>query len=1070
MFSSSHLRAILLAASFVPSMVAPARAAEHRPVLTQHVREEVRSGHAVGALQKDTVLHFDLLLPLRATGELEQFLADVYNPASPAYRRFLTPAEFTARFGPSATDWNELVGFAKQNGFAIVGGTRDEMDLRVTGSVHAIEAAFHVKMLVFKHPTEPRTYFSPDAEPTIDMQAAVWHVSGLDNFSLPHPRAHARPATAAKPLTTTGACPGNSYCGSDMRAAYYGGTALTGAGQSVGLLEYSGFDMADLATYLSTSGQTNKVPVNGVSTDGLSINCLYTQGCDDGEQMLDITQALGMAPGLAQLNVYVGRTDTALLSAMSVPPKGSVTGKVDAQLSCSWGWGPSDPATDDPIFKKFAAQGQSFFTAAGDSGAFNFGSQYDVFPADDANVTVVGGTALATAGPGGSWLYESAWEAGGGGYFTPDAIPIPAWQLAAVAGLNAQSSPGGSTTLRNSPDVSAEASWDFYTCSDQQPCVANEWGGTSFAAPMWAGYMALVNQQASQNGLPSIGFLNPAIYALEASNSAYAKAFHDISAGSNGYPAVSGFDLATGLGSPNGSGLIAALATPSTPGFSLTTSGTLSVPQAGSGRLTLTSNVTGGFNASIALAATGMPVGVSLNFNPASITGAATSTLSIQVAQGVAAGTYPIVITGTSVVGGKPAAPPASTTVQLTVTVPNFALSANAPLIATAPGTATVGVTGTASGGFSGTIALQAAGAPGGVGLAFSPTTIAGGATSTLTVQVAASTPAGVYPITVTGTSGSLTRTVTVTLTVTVPGFGLGASVGTLALTQGVTSGLTLSATGTGGFNATVALTAAGSPSGVTVGFSPNTITGTGSSLVTFNVAATAPAGTYSIVLTGASGTLRKSVTVLVTVGSASFSIASPTASLTVLQGAGTSLSLTTAVTGVLAQPVLWSVSGLPAGVAATFSPNSTTPPASVSLAFGAAATAAVGSYPITVTGTSGSVHAKVVLSLVIAAPLHPAFLFGVGVTALTVTHGTSTTFTVQSVPTGVASVSVALSQSGLPAGVTLSFSAATITGAGTAVVTLTAAPTAKAGTSTLNLSGTAAGATQSSTVSLTVN
>ncbi len=1069
MFSSLHLRAILFAASLSMSAITPVRAAEHRPLMTQHVREEVRAARAVGDLPKDTVLHFDMLLPLRAPAELEQFLADVYNPASPSYRHFLPPAEFTARFGPSASDWTELLGFARQNGFTIVGGTRDEMDLRLAGPVHAIETAFHVRMLVFKHPTEPRTYYSPDSEPTIDMQAAVWHVSGLDNFSVPQARVHARPATAAKPLTTTGACPGNSYCGSDMRAAYYGGTALTGAGQSVGLLEFYGYDMADLATYLSTSGQTNKVPVNGISTDGSSLNCLNAQNCDDGEQMLDITQALGMAPGLAQLNVYVGMTDTAILSAMSVPARGSVTGKVDAQLSCSWGWGPSDPATDDPLFKKFAAQGQSFFTAAGDSSAYDSGSQY-VFPADDANVTVVGGTDLATAGPGGTWLYESAWVYGGGGYFTPDAIPIPAWQLAAVAGLNAQSRPGASTTLRNSPDVAAEANFDFYTCANQQPCVSNSWGGTSFAAPMWAGYMALVNQQAVQNGLPSIGFLNPAIYALAASSSAYAKAFHDVTVGSNGFAAVPGFDLATGLGSPNGVGLIAALATPTTPGFSLATSGTLSVPQSGSGGITVTSGVSGGFNASIALAATGAPAGVTLNFNPASITGAGTSTLSIQVAQSVAAGTYPIVITGTSTVGGKPAAAPASTTVQLTVTVPNFALSANAQLNATSPGAAGVNVASTATGGFSGAIALQATGAPGGVGLAFSPATIAGGGKSTLSVQVAASTPAGVYPITVTGTSGSLTHTVTITLTVTVPGFTLGSSAGALSLTQGVGGSLTLTATGTGGFNATIALTAAGSPSGVTIGFSPSSITGTGSSVVTINVAPSAVAGTYSIVLTGTSATLQNSATVLVTVGAASFSITSPTPSLNVLQGAATSLPLTTAVTGVLAAPVSWSTSGLPMGVVATFSPNSTTPPAGAALTFAAAATAAAGSYPITVTGTSGSVNAKLVLTLVIAAPLRPTFLFGVGATALTVTHGTGTTFTVQSAPTGVAGVSVALSQSGLPAGVTLSFSAAAISGTGSAVVTLTAAPSAKAGTSTLNLTGTAAGSTQTSSVSLTVN
>jgi uncharacterized membrane protein len=148
-------------------------------------------------------------------------------------------------------------------------------------------------------------------------------------------------------------------------------------------------------------------------------------------------------------------------------------------------------------------------------------------------------------------------------------------------------------------------------------------------------------------------------------------------------------------------------------------------------------------------------------------------------------------------------------------------------------------------------------------------------------------------------------------------------------------------------------------------------------------------------------------------------------------------------------------------------------PPSNVTLTFVAGATAVAGSYPVTLTaasGTSGVQSVKLTLTLVVTAPLRPTFVFSVGATALTITHGTSTTLTVQSTPTGVAAVNVALAQSGLPAGVTASFSMTTISGTGMAVVTLTAAPTANAGTSTLSFSGTAAGATQTSTVGLTVN
>ena len=211
---------------------------ERGAVLTQHVHEEVRAAKPVGTMPAETVLRFDMLLPLGSPEKLDEFLAGVYDPANAAYRHFVTPAEFTARFGPSQAAWNELLAYAKQSGFVIVGGSRDEMDLRLSGTVRAIEAAFGVRMRVYRHPTESRTYYSPDAEPTVGMRAPVWHISGLDNFSLPRPRLQMRAAVTAKPLTTTGACPGNSYCGSDMRSAYYGGNALTGAGQSIGLVEF----------------------------------------------------------------------------------------------------------------------------------------------------------------------------------------------------------------------------------------------------------------------------------------------------------------------------------------------------------------------------------------------------------------------------------------------------------------------------------------------------------------------------------------------------------------------------------------------------------------------------------------------------------------------------------------------------------------------------------------------------------------------------------------------------------------------------------------------------------------
>jgi subtilase family serine protease len=761
------LRHFLLTTMLLSAATTAAAAAHERGALpTQHVPEAARQGKPVGVLPQDKVLHFDMMLALGAPEQLDRFLAQVYDPASASYRHFVTPAEFTARFGPSQAAWNELLKFAAQNGFGVVGGSRDAMDLRLTGTVRAIEAAFQVKMRVYNHPREARTFFSPDVEPTVDMQSVVWHISGLDNYTLPRPRVHSRSNFTVRPLTTSGSCPGHSYCGGDMRSAYYGGSALNGAGQSVGLVEFYGFDSADLEEYFSTSGATNTVQVHAISTDGTSVSCRYVSGCDDTEQTLDMTQAIGMAPGLAQLNVYIGSTDTAILSAMSVVPSGSVTGKVDAQLSCSWGWGPADPATDDPYFKKFAAQGQSFFTAAGDSGAYTPNSEY-VYPADDVYVTVVGGSDLSTTGPGGAWLAETAWADGGGGFFAADNLLLPAWQTAAIAAFNSHSSKQGSTVWRNSPDVSGEANFDYYVCADQQGCTENVYGGTSFAAPLWAGYLALVNEQAALSSQPAPGFLNPSLYALgNAAGASYAAAFHDITAGSNGYTAQVGYDLATGWGSPNGAGLIGALVGTGTsaPGFTLSAGGSVSVTAGATGTMGLTSTASGGFASAITLTASGQPVGVTVAFSPPTLTGTGTSTVSFQVSSSSPAGVYPITLTGTS------GALVESATVTLTVTAApaaTFSISVSASALAVTHGTSRIyRVQTVESGSVTQTITLSVSGLPTGVTARFSPTSIKGTGASNVTLTAASTAKRGTAAVTFSGTAAATTRSSTVNLTV----------------------------------------------------------------------------------------------------------------------------------------------------------------------------------------------------------------------------------------------------------------------------------------------------------------
>jgi kumamolisin len=740
--------------------------ADAQSVLTRHVRTAIQNGEAkyFGRLPASETMQLDLVLPLSDPAGLDAFVKAVYDPSSPSYRHFLTVSEFTQKFGPSQADYDAVVAYARENGLTVVGGSRDGMDVQVKGPVSAVEGALHLTMRTYQHPTEDRIFYGPDSEPTTSLPFPLWHVSGLDNYSIPHPmlekrsdyaKAHGMDVKDVVSHATTGSGPSASFLGSDMRAAYYGGTALTGAGQNLGLFEYEGTDLADLTTYFKNVGQTNNVPVTLLSTDGTSTACVDTRAggdCDDTEQTLDMTQAIGMAPGLASLVVYIGSTDTAIISAMTTHSPLPTT------IGCSWGWTPADPSTLNPYFEKMAAQGQNFFAASGDSSTWS--KSNEAWPADNAYVVSVGGTDLVTASAAGPWKSETAWTDSGGG-ISPDSIPIPSWQ--SLSGV-ITSANKGSTTLRNGPDVSANANFTFYTCADQTTCLANEYGGTSFAAPMWAAYIALANEQSVSNGGTTLGFIDPTIYPQNLT-SAYATDFHDITSGTSGsYSATTGYDLVTGWGSPNGTGLINALAPGSaSPTFSLSAT-SVSILQGSSGSSTVTSTVADGFDSAVALTVSGLPTGVTGTFNPTSITGSGSSTLSLTVASTTTAGTYTITVTGTSSTITK------TTTFTLTVTSPvsgGYSLSVSPTSGYLDRGQSGYGVvTVTATGGFDSAVTLSATGIPSGVTGSFSPSSVTGSGTSDFTLTVSRSAPTGTHVITITGTSGTTTHSTTLTFTV----------------------------------------------------------------------------------------------------------------------------------------------------------------------------------------------------------------------------------------------------------------------------------------------------------------
>jgi subtilase family serine protease len=371
--------------------LAPA-ALGQRQFLHGHVPAAATQLQPLGRLDGSKPMEVLIGLPLRNRETLTNLLNDLYNPASPSYHQFLTPSQFTEQFGPTVADYEAVVAFAKSNGLTVLHTHANRTIVEVSGSVADIEKTFHVQMRLYQHPTEPRTFYAPDSEPSIDLATPVLAITGLDNFIIPHPQSlqAKKKKNPIKPLA--GTAPGQNYWGNDFRAAYVPGTTLTGSGQAVGLFELDDFYTSDITTYESDTHLPN-VPLSRLTVDG------YASGhpsYDNVEVALDIEMAVSMAPGLSGVIVYEGPNENNI-TAPNMVLNCMATNNAAKQLSCSWGFNIN--FTTVQTFQQFSAQGQSFFLASGDTGAFTGAAAP---PADAPYVTVVGETTL-TPDANGSW-------------------------------------------------------------------------------------------------------------------------------------------------------------------------------------------------------------------------------------------------------------------------------------------------------------------------------------------------------------------------------------------------------------------------------------------------------------------------------------------------------------------------------------------------------------------------------------------------------------------------------------------------------------------------------------------
>ena len=539
----------------------PGQAAPGMRTLHGHVPAAVSRLQAIGTVPASTNLYLAIGLPLRNQAGLSGLLQQLYDPSSPIYHRYLTPEQFTAQFGPTEQDYQKVIDFAKAHGLTVVNTHPNRVVLDVTGAAADIEKAFHVKLRKYRHPTEHRDFFAPDTDPTVDVSLPILHISGLNDFSLPHPVSKMRPAgQTAAAVPAAGSGPTGSYWGNDFRRAYVPGSTLTGAGQNVALVQFDGFFASDIATYEAQIGLTTNVPqLVVVPIDG----GVPTPGGGVGEVSLDIEMVVSMAPGVSKIYVYEAPNPSPWVDILSRMANDNVA----KQLSSSWGGGQQPNPVAEQIFQQMALQGQTFYQASGDSDAFNVAAGNPIFfPSDSPHITTVGGTTLTMTGSGAAYASETVWNWGiefgldgvGSSGGISSIYAIPSWQT----NINFAAS-HGSTTMRNVPDVALTGDNVWVIFGGGQ---TGAFGGTSCAAPLWAGFTALINQQAVGTGHAPVGFINPAVYAI-ATGPNYANCFHDTTTGNNtwsGSPsqffAVPNYDLCTGLGTPNGTNLINALA------------------------------------------------------------------------------------------------------------------------------------------------------------------------------------------------------------------------------------------------------------------------------------------------------------------------------------------------------------------------------------------------------------------------------------------------------------------------------------------------------------------------------
>src|SRR5713226_942349 len=526
----------------------------------------VSHAQLLGAANGQQQLNLSIGLQPRNQQELETLLRNLYDPRSSMYHHFLTSQEFTDEFGPTPDQQQQVADYLRSQGLNMTSISSNGLLIDANASVAQAEATFQIS--INNYQLGAHTFFANASAPTIpaSLSSLIASIGGLDNSVKLHPLSHQLSPKHGKPglgIRISHAQP-NAQAGygpTDLAGAYDAAplqqAGVQGNNQTVAVFELDGYQSSDVTQYLQNYN-LGSPSISNVLVDGFN----GSAGAGAIEVDLDIEVVAAMAPKATQI-VYEGPNTT---QGVNDTYNKIVTDNKAQVTTTSWGEcesvsGASELQTLDTIFKQGSAEGIAMYAAAGDSGAYDCNDSNLAVdsPAGDPNITGVGGTNLQLNN--GAYGSESVWSnpsdtqrspkgAGGGGGVS-SFFKQPTWQKG--PGVQNQYSNGN----REVPDVSADAdpaSGYAVYCTVSAAGCSSGWivvGGTSAAAPLWAGSTALINGYLQQQNKSRMGFANPVLYGLENQQTQFAP-FHDVTSRTNlYYPATTGYDEASGWGSPD---------------------------------------------------------------------------------------------------------------------------------------------------------------------------------------------------------------------------------------------------------------------------------------------------------------------------------------------------------------------------------------------------------------------------------------------------------------------------------------------------------------------------------------